>query len=92
MNDPHPKPLSARQIELGYSADAPTGSIDRAHRNLKTISWLERQPLMDRLNLRALYASDLGIPTDETVWLPEPMDDEALMWVFNRCANWINHP
>lgn len=92
MNDPHPKRLNAREIIDGYSAESPVGSINRAHRNARTLKWLEGQPAEYQLSLRMAYAREMGFPFDEVIWLPEPMDDEALTWVYNRCANWINHP
>ncbi len=84
-------PLNSRQIEDGYSADTPIGSINRAHRNARTIVWLERQSLDEQAKMRAVYAGELGMPADEIIWLPESMDDDSLTWVFYRYANWINH-
>lgn len=85
-------PLNAGQITDGYSSESFTGSINRAHRNARTLRWLEQQTAQESYNLRVVYALSLGMPHDEVVWLPEPMDDAALEWVYLRCANWINHP
>lgn len=71
--------------------DQEVNHLNRAHRNARTIVWLERQAPDAQLNLRVGYARELDVPWDEVIWLPEPMDDDSLNWVYHRCANWINH-
>lgn len=71
--------------------DQEVNLLNRAHRNARTIVWLERQPASESWALRHGYAAEVGMPYDEVIWLPEPMDDHSLNWVYHRNANWINH-
>lgn len=81
MNDSlHPDEIAANSVS----------TIVIAHRNARVIKWLETISIGEHDDLRRIYAGQFGCPTDEVVWWPEPMDNESLEWVYQKCHNQID--